>query len=82
MSIMKRGGWILVGVVIGALAASSSRGVTAQSQDGTRLKLTTTSAGIGQAIFIKDTKSTGCWFVVSQPNAGVGIATAPPEACE
>jgi hypothetical protein len=36
---------------------------------------------MGQGAFIKDTKSSGCWLVVTQANAGVAMVTAPVEAC-
>ena len=81
MSNVKRGGWILIGIVLGALAASSMSAVQAQPNDPKRLTVTYTSTGLGQAAFIKDTKSVGCWFVVTQANAGVAMVTAPPEAC-
>src|SRR5688572_7125225 len=81
MSNVKRGGWILMGMVLGALAASSMSAVQAQPNDPKRLTVTYTSTGFGQAAFIKDTKSVGCWFVVTQANAGVAMVTAPPEAC-
>ena len=78
MSNVNRGGWILIGIVLGALGASSMAAVSAQPSDAKRLIVTHTSAGIGKAAFIQDTKSTGCWFVV----ANAGVAIAPAEACK
>jgi hypothetical protein len=82
MSNVKRGGWVLIGVVVGALAASSIGALKAQSVDPRRLKVTVAGATVAQATFIKDTKSTGCWLVMTRGNDGVAMVTAPPEACE
>lgn len=78
MSNVKRGGWILIGMVLGALATSWIAPTMAAQTDRTRLKVTLASANLAQAAFIKDTKSTGCWFVV----ANAGVAVAPAEACQ
>ena len=78
MSNVKRGGWILIGMMLGGLVGSSMQAVQAQRNDPGRLKVTLASASIGQGAFIKDTKSTGCWFVV----ANAGVAMAPAEACQ
>jgi hypothetical protein len=81
MSIVKRCGWILIGVVIGALASSSIGAVKQQSADQSRLKTTFASTPMGFAAFVKDTKSDGCWLVFSK-DAAVSIATAPVQACQ
>ncbi|RPH54574.1 MAG: hypothetical protein EHM89_18385 [Acidobacteria bacterium] len=87
MKNVTRIGWILVGVVLGALATSwiaptmsaqNDRPRLQVTNDRTRLKVTLASASIAQAAFIKDTKSNGCWFVV----ANAGVAMAPAEACQ
>jgi hypothetical protein len=78
MNNVTRSGWILVGVVLGALATSWIAPTMSAQNDQTRLKVTLASANLAQAAFIKDTKSTGCWFVV----ANAGVAMAPPEACK
>ena len=78
MKNVTRGGWILVGVVLGALATSWSAPTMSAQNDRARLKVTLTSANFAQAAFIKDTRSTGCWFAV----ANAGVAVAPPEACQ
>jgi hypothetical protein len=83
MSIVKRGGWILIGVIIGALAASSINAAKAQgSADAARLKVGDfMSVGqMGTGAFVKDTKSTGCWLVLTGGSA-TAIAAAPPDAC-
>jgi hypothetical protein len=54
--------------------------VQAQPDDPKRLTVTYAGTGFGQAAFIKDTKSGGCWFVVTQANAG--MVTAPAAACQ
>jgi hypothetical protein len=81
MSIVKRCGWILIGVVIGALATGSIGAVKQQTVDQSRLKTTFASTPIGLAAFVKDTKSDGCWLVFSK-DAAVSVATAPPQACQ
>lgn len=78
MKNVTRGGWILVGVVLGVLATSWIAPTMSAQNDQARLKVTLASANFAQAAFIKDTKSTGCWFVV----ANAGVAVAPPEACQ
>lgn len=78
MKNVTRSGWILVGVVLGALATNWIAPTIAAQSDRTRLKVALASAGVAQAAFIKDTKSTGCWFVV----ANAGVAMAPAEACQ
>ena len=78
MGIVKRGGWILIGMVLGALATSWIAPTMTAQTDQRRLKVTLASANLAQAAFIKDTKSTGCWFVV----ANAGVAVAPAEACQ
>ena len=78
MSNVNRGGWILIGIVLGALATSWIAPTLSAQNDQTRLKVTLASANIAKAAFVKDTKSTGCWFVV----ANAGVAIAPPEACQ
>ena len=81
MSMVKRCGWILIGVVIGALASSSIGAVKQQSADQSRLKTTFASTPMGLAAFVKDTKSDGCWLVFSKDTA-VAVATAPVQACQ
>jgi hypothetical protein len=78
MKNVARSGWILVGVILGALATSWIAPTMSAQNDQTRLKVTRVSASLAQAVFIKDTKSTGCWFVV----ANAGVAMAPAEACQ
>ena len=81
MSIVKRCGWIVIGVVIGALATGSIGAVRRQDADQSRLKTTFASTPMGLAAFVKDTKSDGCWLVFSK-DAAVAIATAPTQACQ
>ena len=81
MGIVKRCGWILIGVLIGALATSSIGAVKQQSAQDSRLKTTFVSTPMGFAGFVKDTKSDGCWLVFSK-DAAVAVATAPVQACQ
>ena len=85
MNIITRSGWILVGVVVGAIGTSSLSAVRQQTvshaPDSSRLVVSLHSATIGQAAFIKDTKSEGCWIALTK-NDGVSIAPAPISACQ
>ncbi len=84
MRTMKRVGWILIGVIIGALATSSSGAGKEQFQEPPRLKVSFVTAGnLGaMAAFIKDTRSGGCWLSLQRGDAAVSLVTAPPSACE
>ena len=84
MRTMKRVGWILIGVIIGALATGSSGAVKEQFQESPRLKVSVVRAGnLGaMAAFIKDTRSGGCWLSLRHRNSGVSLVTAPLAACE
>lgn len=76
-------GWLVVGITIGALAASSSQSVAAQRDQNTRLVFTTASNSTGAStVFIRDTESKACWFAIGTAS-GVfsGVAPAPPDAC-
>ena len=85
MNIITRSGWIAVGIVLGVIG--TSRFFPAQGQtvshapDSSRLVVSLHNATIGQAAFIKDTKSEGCWIVITK-NDGVAIAPAPIQACQ
>jgi hypothetical protein len=85
MSIAKRIGWILIGVVIGGLATGSMSAVREQQRQASpgRLAFVDVSSGNFGAVaaFVKDTKSTGCWLAMSKGDSGVSLVTAPPEAC-
>lgn len=80
MSIMKRVGWMIIGMVVGVLLTTSVSAVKQRTPD-TRLRLTVVSTDLGTATFVKDTKSAGCWLVFSR-DVGTAIAQAPPEACQ
>ncbi len=84
MRIMQRVGWILTGVVIGAVATSSSGPVKGQFQEPPRLQVSIVTAGSlgAMAAFIKDTKSGGCWLSLRHGNSGVSLVVAPLAACE
>jgi hypothetical protein len=82
MGIAKRTGWVLVGLIIGALATSSLGAVKEQAQAPSRLTVSTAAVTtVGVAAFVKDTKSAGCWIVFSK-DSGVSVATAPVQACQ
>ena len=80
MTMAKRLGWVVVGIVIGMLLTRSVGTLMAQ-QDNTppRLlytKVANTLDGIGTG-FIKDVKTNSCWL-----RMGTAIAPAPNAACD
>ena len=85
MVLVKRIGWILVGVVIGALT-SNLMAATRQVQDQPASRLVVfgeSRVGLRAAYLVKDTKSDGCWLTIgsSSPAEPVALAPAPPSAC-
>ena len=86
MDSMKPIGWILVGVVIGALATGSMAAVKQLPEVATQRRLTVlteSTVGPRQAYLIKDAKSEGCWLMISSggPDGTAALAPAPPAAC-
>jgi hypothetical protein len=83
---MKRIGWILVGVVTGALATGSMTAVR-QLPESPQRRLTiftqTSIAGSRTAYLIKDAKGEGCWLMITSnnPDGPVALAAAPAPAC-
>jgi hypothetical protein len=90
MQIAKRFGWILVGVVIGAVAPDTILTGQRRLERPGPERLQITGVGFyegGQNFaFIKDAKSGGCWLLArgSQGSAEspVSLAPAPATACE
>jgi hypothetical protein len=83
MSTVKRVGWILIGVLIGGLAGSSIAATKAQlPSQSNEMRITSTMVPTpeGTVVFLKDTKSAGCWLLLRHPN-GTSVAVAPAEAC-
>ena len=86
MAIVKRIAWILIGVVAGASTVGSLMAARqGQNQPSARLVVLGSSSplGVRTASLIKDTKSDGCWILVSSPNASepLALAPAPQGAC-
>jgi hypothetical protein len=79
MRIAKNGGLVLLGVVIGALVSNL---IPARAQVNTQnSRISWTDAGKAASdnfIFVRDSRSGGCWIVVNPQGA---IATAPDVAC-
>ena len=84
MTIVKRSGWVLIGVLVGAVGSSSlgavRQAVVMHQPDTNRLTVSLASTPVGTAAIVKDTKSEGCWIVFSGQSA-VSVATAPAQAC-
>jgi hypothetical protein len=87
MKTMQRVGFVVVGVVLGALA-TSSLGAERRSQDPKPARITFTRVdndtdGRYTVHLVKSDKRNGCWLMVSPAviNAPVSLAPAPPEIC-
>jgi hypothetical protein len=86
MAIVKRMAWILIGAVVGASTAGSVIAARqGQNQPSARLVVLGSSSplGVRNASLIKDTKSDGCWLLVSSHNPlePLALAPAPQGAC-
>jgi len=83
MSILKRVGWILIGILIGGLAGSSMAATNGQLPEVPRIKATMAApvGAVGFVSFVRDTKSNGCWVVVAKDTA-LSVAVAPERACD
>ena len=86
MSILNRSGWILIGVVIGALASTALTAASARQEKTTSRRLLVQAAGPLQTIstsFIKDTKTGACWLAIrSRDDVSTSLAPAPAASCE
>ncbi len=87
MTMAKRLGWMLVGIVIGWIGSGSL--VTARWAQGPpragRLMIVTNSKLSEGVIgdFIKDTRTGACWLSIrSRDDTSGALAPAPPEACQ
>jgi hypothetical protein len=80
MRIIRAVGLIVVGIVIGVIAAGYWSPVNAQIS-GPRFSMVdgnnVASSGV---LIVKDSKSAGCWLL-AQGGQGVALAPAPAEAC-
>ena len=83
MKLINRLCWLVLGIAIGVGITFAARPVHAAQG----IRLTNQEAGgwnYLHAEFVTDSKSGGCWFVVSSRDANqkaVGVAVAPPQAC-
>jgi hypothetical protein len=88
MALVKRIGWVLVGLVIGVSGAGalSASGGVLQERPQPRLVAFMRGDRIDgyNAYFIKDTKTGGCWLSIRSGNADGPVALAPasPASCE
>jgi len=85
MAMVKRIGWVVLGVLIGALS-SSALVATKQLPEPPTPRLAAfgrSSIGNRTATLIKDTKSDACWLLISASAAdgGMALAPAPNYAC-
>lgn len=86
MAVVKRIGWVLLGVLIGAFSTSALV-ATKQLPEVPTPRLAafgrTSIGGSRTATLIRDTKSAGCWLLIAAPGAdgGMVLAPAPESAC-
>lgn len=85
----QRVGWMLVGLVIGAVTAGVvARGLPGQERPGPqRLQFVTADRYENHNfVFVKDRSTGACWLlakgVESGPNNAVALAPAPVTACQ
>lgn len=87
MAMVKRIAWVLIGVIVGALTTGSMMGARQQpAEPSSRLVVLGSSSPVlatRNASLIKDTKSDGCWLLVSSPShtEPLALAPAPQGAC-
>jgi len=86
MPIVKRIGWLLVGAIIGAIAASTLTAAQLPALHSERRLISLHSAGTtdgGSAYFIKDAKTGACWLTIRfRDDSGGSLAPAPAASCE
>jgi hypothetical protein len=82
MALVKRIGLILAGVVIGVLLTTSTqaRFQLPEPRQARLVQVAGNVVGGRTATIVRDTKSDGCWLLISTSD-GVAIVTAPPAAC-
>lgn len=85
MRVMKSMGFVLVGLVVGVLATgslSARQNVRRQTSESrlTFAKVEPDSK-TSDLVFIKDTKTSGCWLAIDSPAGVTSLAAAPTEAC-
>jgi hypothetical protein len=81
VSNMKRMAWVLVGVVMGAVAATSLHARVQLPQPQSRLvEVGNSTVGGRSAYVIRDAQGAGCWLMISSSD-GVALAPAPQSAC-
>jgi hypothetical protein len=84
MERLKRMGWMLVGVLIGGLAATAVHARQPQSQPPQRLVVVASDRVSGwNAEIVRDMKSDGCWLLIGSRtvDGAVAVAPAPPGTC-
>ena len=82
MALIKRLGWVIGGMLIGALVTTSIQ-ARVQLPEPRQARLVQVAGNVvaGRTAFLmKDTKSEGCWLVINSSD-GVAIAPAPASTC-
>ena len=86
--IFKPGLYVAIGIAVGVGATVAAKPLN-QTQVMSSPRMTAIDAGIGgasrsvSAIFLRDSKSGGCWIVTYDGSGeSRGIAVAPPSACQ
>ena len=86
MTIAKRLGWLVIGIVIGWIGSGSLLAARwAQAVPGRRL-MVVARANLSEGVngnFIKDTRTGACWLAVrSRDDRDMALAPAPLESCQ
>jgi hypothetical protein len=87
MEIMRRLGWVLIGAMLGSLGtgALAARHAPSAQRPETRLEIVgaPAPAKTGNFVFIRDSKTGGCWLGVMRTTQEgvVSVAEAPNASC-
>lgn len=84
MKAMKSMGLVVIGLVVGVMATGSLSARHGQSRSTSQGRLVISRVepnGKTELVFIRDTKSSGCWLGVDVGQGVVSLAVAPTEAC-
>jgi hypothetical protein len=85
MILVKRLPWVLLGLVIGVGfgMAPSIKAQERAAQPQTLIPHPDISIGYNEVLFfVSDSKTHSCWLAARARGVLVGLASAPPEACQ
>ena len=86
MTIAKRLGWVVIGIVIGGIGSTSVVAVRPPQQQPAGRLIVVGTAKIEEGVvggFLKDTKTGACWLSIrSRDDMTRALAPAPEESCQ